>query len=125
MTKDQRDILLASEVLGDYGRKALEAEQDRLTKERDALPHGGEEGLTARNGLNLVLWDIAARLAVPDPLPPADRAAVEARLAERRQRRATMESLRAELLTTSPGSERHEAIVNDITEFSRALSEEG
>jgi hypothetical protein len=71
-----------------------------------------------------VLFDITARLAVPDPLPPAEAAAVEARLAERRSRRATEAALRAELLTTTEGSAVQRAILEDIVEYTRATSDQ-
>ena len=120
LTAAQRQALIESESLGDWGRQALQAELERLTAIRDGLPHEGVEGDTQRNAVNAILWDVTARLAVPDPLPAADAAAVEARLAERRNRRATVTALHAELATTSPGSAAHTAIIDDLVEYGRA-----
>jgi len=124
LTVAQRQALIESESLGEWGRQALRAELERLTAERDKLPLAGDLGDTPRNGLNRVLFDITARLAVPDPLPPADAGAVEARLAERRKQRSTVAALREELRTTTEGSAAGAAIIEDIVEYSRAVTDQ-
>ena len=124
LTVAQRQALIESESLGEWGRQALRAELERLTAERDKLPLAGDLGDTPRNGLNRVLFDITARLAVLDPLAPVEASAVEARLAERQKRRATAASLREELSATTPGSLKHDAILEDIVEYSRAVTDQ-
>jgi hypothetical protein len=37
LTKEQRQALLESETLGDWGRQTLRAELERLTAERDQI----------------------------------------------------------------------------------------
>jgi hypothetical protein len=73
--------------------------------------------------VNRVLWDLHARLAVPDPLLPADVAAIEAKVAERRNKRATLAALQAELAATTVGSPAHAEISADILEYGRAQEE--
>jgi len=124
LTVAQRQALIESESLGEWGRQALRSELERLTAERDKLPLAGDLGDTPRNGLNRVLFDITARLAVPDPLAPVEASAVEARLAERQKRRATAASLHEELRTATPGSVKHDAILEDIVEYSRAVTDQ-
>lgn len=123
LSEAQRENLISSESLGVAGRQALQEELQRLTAERDKLPLAGDLGDTPRNGLNRVIFNVTARLAVPDPLPPADASAVEARLAERRKQRSTVADLHEELRTTTEGSAAGAAIIEDIVEYSRALAE--
>jgi hypothetical protein len=123
LTRQQLQTLIDSESLGTHGRQALQAELERLTQIRDGLPLAGDLGATPRNELNLVLFNIASRLAVPDPLPAADAPAVASRLEERRTKRATEAALRAELLTTTEGSSVQRAILEDIVEYTRATSD--
>jgi hypothetical protein len=122
LTAEQVRTLLESESLGDW-RPALQAEADRLIKVRDGLPQAGELGDTPRNGLNRRIFDIVARLSRSDPLPPADAAAVAAKVAERQAKRATAAELHKELLSTTPGSTARAKVLDDLLDFNRALTE--
>jgi hypothetical protein len=84
----------------------------------------GMGGATDRNAVNAILYELYARLNIRDPVAAPDAAAVDARVAERKQRRVTVAELQSELAKTAPGSAAWTNIVDDIVEYSRATTEQ-